>query len=38
LAAERDRMAGKKVAVIQTGGNVDSDMLVEVLGGGTPVP
>jgi threonine dehydratase len=38
LAAERDRMAGKKVAVIQTGGNVDSDMLVEVLGGGTPIP
>ena len=38
LVAEHDRMAGKRVAVIQTGGNVDSDMLVEVLGGGTPTP
>ena len=38
LTAERDRMTGKKVAIIQTGGNVDSEMLVEVLNGGTPAP
>ena len=38
LTAERDQAKGKKVAVIQTGGNVDTEMLVDVLGGGTPEP
>jgi threonine dehydratase len=28
---ERDRLAGKKVAVIQTGGNIDSALFAEVL-------
>ncbi len=36
LLAERERAAGKRVAIIQTGGNVDADMLVQVLSGRTP--
>ncbi len=36
LMMERDRMRGRRVAVIQTGGNVDSAMLAMVLAGGTP--
>jgi threonine dehydratase len=38
LLAEAQEMAGKKAAVIQTGGNADSDMLAQVLGGRTPGP
>jgi len=36
LLAERSWAAGKQVAVIQTGGNVDADVLLEVLVGRTP--
>ena len=36
--AERDRIAGKRVAVVQSGGNVDSAMFADVLRGITPVP
>ncbi len=36
LMAERDQMAGKRVAVVQTGGNADSAMLAAVLSGLTP--
>ncbi|PRX37191.1 threonine dehydratase [Meinhardsimonia xiamenensis] len=38
LMAERARMAGRKVAVILSGGNIDTPWAVEVLSGGTPVP
>jgi threonine dehydratase len=38
LMAERDQMAGKRVAVVQTGGNADSTMLADVLNGHTPSP
>ena len=31
-----DFFAGRPVAVIQTGGNIDADVLTEVLNGGTP--
>jgi len=36
LLAERARMAGQRVAVIQTGGNADADLLLQVLAGRTP--
>jgi threonine dehydratase len=36
LMQERDRMRGKRVAVILSGGNIDMDVLHTVLGGGTP--
>ncbi len=36
LLRDRSRMVGKRVAVIQTGGNADSDLLAQVLGGQTP--
>jgi threonine dehydratase len=36
LLAERSRAAGKRVAVIQTGGNADSGLLLQVLAGHTP--
>ena len=36
LLAERTWAAGKRVAVIQTGGNADADLLLQVLGGQTP--
>jgi threonine dehydratase len=36
LLAERDQMRGRRIAVIQTGGNVDANMLRAVLGGQTP--
>jgi len=36
LLAERSWVAGRRVAVIQTGGNVDADLLLEVLSGRTP--
>ncbi|HVC25264.1 MAG TPA: threonine dehydratase [Acidimicrobiales bacterium] len=36
LLAERDRVTGARVAVVQTGGNADADMLLDVLAGRTP--
>jgi threonine dehydratase len=36
LMSERERMAGKRVAIVQTGGNADSAMLADVLEGRTP--
>lgn len=36
LMQERDRMKGRKVGVILTGGNVDADMFATVLAGKTP--
>jgi threonine dehydratase len=36
LLAERSWAAGKRVAVIQTGGNADAELLLEVLAGRTP--
>src|ERR1017187_6851278 len=36
LRAECSRAAGKRVAVIQTGGNADADLLLQVLAGHTP--
>ena len=36
LLAERSGTSGKRVAVIQTGGNVDADLLLGVLAGHTP--
>lgn len=38
LLQERSAAAGKRVAVIQTGGNADSDQLRHVLAGKTPAP
>jgi threonine dehydratase len=38
LLAERPWAAGKRVAVIQTGGNADTGLLLQVLGGTTPAP
>lgn len=36
LLAERERMAGKSVAVILSGGNIDTEMYRQILAGGTP--
>ena len=36
LLQERDRMAGKRVGLILSGGNIDRDMFAEVLAGRTP--
>ena len=36
LLAERSQAAGKRVAVIQTGGNADTGLLLQVLAGQTP--
>ena len=38
LLNERDRMAGRKVAVILTGGNIDTGWFLKVMSGGVPVP
>ena len=38
LMQEKNRMQGKKVALILSGGNVDADWFAEVLQGGTPAP
>ena len=38
LLAERDRAAGRTVALIQTGGNVDDSTVATVLAGQTPLP
>ncbi len=34
--AEQDRHHGRRIAVIQTGGNIDASMLRIILDGGTP--
>jgi threonine dehydratase len=36
LLKERDRMRGRRVGLILSGGNIDTDMLHNVLGGRTP--
>ena len=36
LIKERDRMRGKRVGLVLSGGNIDSEMLRSVLGGQTP--
>jgi threonine dehydratase len=36
LLAERESSQGKRVAVVQTGGNVDASVLTQVLSGQTP--
>ncbi|PIE07153.1 MAG: hypothetical protein CSA74_08475 [Rhodobacterales bacterium] len=36
LMQERDRMAGRKVAVVLSGGNIDTARFMEVLRGGVP--
>jgi threonine dehydratase len=36
LVHEADRARGKRVAVVQTGGNADASLLVEILSGHTP--
>jgi threonine dehydratase len=36
VAQEHERMAGKKVAIVLSGGNIDSEWLAEILSGGTP--
>ena len=38
LMRERERMKGKRVAVILSGGNVDAEVFREVLAGGVPNP
>jgi threonine dehydratase len=38
LLADPDRVNGRTVALIQTGGNVDNSTVATVLAGGTPVP
>jgi threonine dehydratase len=38
LLGERDGQRGRKVAVIQTGGNLDSPLLAQILAGRTPSP
>lgn len=38
LFAERDLVRGRRIGVIQTGGNIDSDRFAQVLGGATPDP
>jgi threonine dehydratase len=38
LLSERDRQRGRTVAVIQTGGNLDSSLLAQILAGHTPSP
>ena len=38
LLDDRDQVAGQKVAVILTGGNIDTDWFLKVMSGGVPVP
>ena len=38
LLAEREAVAGRRTAVVMTGGNVDADIARTVLAGGTPRP
>ncbi len=37
LMQEKSKMSGKKVAVILSGGNIDTDMFVSVMRGSTPI-
>ena len=37
LMKERDRLAGKRVAAIVSGGNIDTQRYLQVLAGKTPV-
>jgi threonine dehydratase len=36
LMQERDRMAGKRLALILSGGNIDREVYAEVMAGQTP--
>ncbi len=36
LLAERDRMAGRRVGVVLSGGNIDASVFAQVLAGGVP--
>jgi threonine dehydratase len=36
VMAERDKVAGERVAIVLSGGNIDMDRFAMVLGGGTP--
>ena len=36
LLQERDVMAGKRVGLVLSGGNIDRELFAEVLAGGTP--
>ncbi len=38
LLSERDAVRGRRVAFIQTGGNIDTAMLADILAGGAPAP
>lgn len=38
LLKEKDRMTGKRVGVVLSGGNIDMDKFATVLQGGTPMP
>ena len=38
LAAEREKLAGKRVAVIMSGGNIDMSRAAAILSGATPSP
>lgn len=38
LLAERDAVRGRRVAVVQTGGNIDAAMFGQILAGSTPAP
>jgi len=38
LLKERDKMKGKRVGIILSGGNIDTDKYVTVLSGGIPTP
>lgn len=38
LMGEQDRWTGRRVAVVMTSSNVDTDVAAEVLAGGTPFP
>ena len=38
LLQEREAVRGKKVAVILSGGNIDTDMAATLMAGGVPTP
>lgn len=38
LLVEKDRMKGKKVGLILSGGNIDAEKFATILAGGTPTP
>jgi threonine dehydratase len=38
VAVDRTRLAGRRVGVVLSGGNIDGDWYATVLSGGTPVP